>query len=356
MSTVDTLINATAAIYINDVHRPIKVWLKKYDEDARSEDRHELASARVASIIITTLGVLAVLVFRDFPTVYEAHGFFHSTLTPPLVVAVFLGIFWRKFTPAAVITSFVGGVTLMILGANYPGILIAPFDHGIAMDASHPYSYIRALYNLFVCSGIAVLATVTTAWQQKIVSFIKSNDNQKFVMYLLSAIAAIIFVGLVFSSSFITLHTDSIPEIIIMLILAFTLSALVAVSTTYFIKYDQTKNITGLTAWSIAQAKEMFKGKKINDEEGKKVKVEWKLKDDEEDTINFSKTEMEKMKAQIGDLVYITDARKWMGGLKSIHSTYGEPHEEEGLVYLSEEHIKQGQFVEDKMLIAEKEM
>ncbi len=96
MSTVDTLINATAAIYINDVHRPIKVWLKKYDEDARTEDKHELTAARFSSVAITILGVLAVLVFRDFPTVYEAHGFFHSTLTPPLVVAVFPGNFLAK--------------------------------------------------------------------------------------------------------------------------------------------------------------------------------------------------------------------------------------------------------------------
>ena len=356
MSTVDTLINATAAIYINDVHRPIKVWLKKYDEDARSEDRHELASARVASIIITTLGVLAVLVFRDFPTVYEAHGFFHSTLTPPLVVAVFLGIFWRKFTPAAVITSFVGGVTLMILGANYPGILIAPFDHGIEMDSSHPYSYIRALYNLVVCSGIAVLATITTALQQKFVSIIRSKENHKFIMYLLAALAVFIFIGLVFSSSLITLHTESIPEIIILLIVTLIMSALVALSTSYFIKYDQEENTRGLTAWSISEAKEIFKGRKINDEEGKKVEVNWKPKEEEDDTINFSKSEMEVMKANVGDLVYVTDARKWLGGLKSIHSKYGEPHNEDGVVYIPGEHIKQGQFIEGRVLRAEKEM
>jgi SSS family solute:Na+ symporter len=175
-------------------------------------------------------------------------------------------------------------------------------------------------------------------------------------MFLLSAIAAIIFVGLVFSSSFITLHTDSIPEIIVMLVLALTMSALVAISTTYFIKYDQTKNITGLTAWSISQAKEMFKGSKTNDEEGKKARVSWKLKDVDEDKINFSRSDMAKMKANVGDLVYIADSRKWMGGLKSIHSIYGEPHNEDGVVYLSEEHCKQGQFVEDKLLTAEKEM
>ena len=83
---------------------------------------------------------------KNFPTVYEAHGYFHSTLTPPLVVAIFMGVFWKRFSPAGVITTFVGGVALMILGARYPGVFIAPFDHGITMNPDRPYSYIRALY------------------------------------------------------------------------------------------------------------------------------------------------------------------------------------------------------------------
>jgi len=359
MSTVDTLINATAAIYINDVHRPIKKWLKKYDEDARTEDRHELASARVSSAVITTLGVLAVLVFRDFPTVYEAHGFFHSTLTPPLVIAIFLGIFWRKFTPAAVISSFLGGVTLMILGANYPGILIAPFDHGIEMDPSHPYSYIRALYNLFVCAFVAVGVTLTTANQKKFVERIKLKENHqtlKTIMYILAIVAGIIFVLLVFSSSLLELHVESYPEIIVMLLLAFVLSYLVALTVTYFVDYDEKAQTTGLTAWSIAKAKEIFKGRKVNEREGEVIKVNWKIKPGDEETINFSETDMEKMLADVGDLVYICDARKRFGGLKSVHAVYGEPHDEDGIVYISDEHKKQAQFVEERILAAEKEM
>jgi SSS family solute:Na+ symporter len=65
---------------------------------------------------------------------------------------------------------------------------------------------------------------------------------------------------------------------------------------------------------------------------------------------------MEKMQADPGDLVYITDARKWLGGLKSIHSVYGEPHDEDGIVYITDEHRMQGQFVTGKLLLAEKEM
>ena len=62
------------------------------------------------------------------------------------------------------------------------------------------------------------------------------------------------------------------------------------------------------------------------------------------------------MAANKGDLVYVSDSRKWLGGLKSIHSVYGEPHEEGGIVYISEEQLGHGQFVKDKSLIAEKEM
>ena len=65
---------------------------------------------------------------------------------------------------------------------------------------------------------------------------------------------------------------------------------------------------------------------------------------------------MAKMKASIGDLVYLTDNRKWFGGLKSIHSIFGQLHNEDGIVYVSEDHIKQGQFVTNKLLSAEKEM
>jgi SSS family solute:Na+ symporter len=356
MSTVDTLINATAAIYINDVHRPIKKWLKKYDEDARTEDKHELLSARVASVAITTLGVLAVLAFKNFPTVYEAHGFFHSTLTPPLVVAIFLGIFWRKFTPAAVISTFLGGVTLMILGANYPGILIAPFDHGIEMNPDHPYSYIRALYNLVVCALVAVAVTLTTAKQKNMIEVIKQRGNHRSVMISLSIIAGVIFGILVSSSSLLTLHTDSYLEITGMILLALIMSALVALSVNYFVKYDETAQTTGLTAWSILKAKELFKGGKINDREGEVIKVNWKIKPGDEETINFCKSDMEKMQAEAKDLVYICDARKRLGGLKSVHAIYGEPHNEDGIVYITEEYQKQGQFVEGRELTAEKEM
>lgn len=358
MSTVDTLINATAAIYVNDVHRPLKKFFEKLKakEDDKITQRKELFAARVASVVITILGVLGVLAFKNFPTVYEAHGYFHSTLTPPLVVAIFLGIFWKRFTPAAVIATFLGGVALMVLGANYPGVLIAPFDHGIEMDPNHPYSYIRALYNTFVCLAIGIVVTLIDPLLVKIDNFLKAKDDNDKIVYFLVGSAVLLFVGIIFSSSLITLHQDSYLEIYLFIFGALLLTFLVAVVTRYLVKYDQTVNTEGLTVWSIRLAKEMFKGKKLNEEEGEEIVLDWKLKEGEEDIVYFSKNDMVRMKAEPGDLVYLTDARKWLGGLKSVHSVFGEPHNEDGIVYITNENLEQGQFIKQQKVRAEKEM
>lgn len=347
MSTVDTLINATAAIYINDVYRPVKVFFKeKTPLNIKETDRRELVAARWSSVAITILGVLSVLVFESFPTVYEAHGYFHSTLTPPLVVAIFLGIFWRRFTPAAVITTFIAGVALMIIGANYPAQLIGIFDHGIEMDPKHPYSYIRALYNIFVCIAVAVVVTYTTLQQKKVVAKLKPKPNGTRIIYSLIAVSVVIFL----------LVLLNILPMLLTLFLIVLLILIVPIVSTYLIKYDEEQKTLGLTAWSIAKAKEMFKGSKLNEEEGEIVTVNWRMKEGEDDTVNLSENDMKKMKAQVGDLVYLCDERKYMGGLKSIHSVIGEPHNEDGIVYINDEQFQNGVFVKNRPLTAEKEM
>jgi SSS family solute:Na+ symporter len=346
MSTVDTLINATAAIYINDVYRPLRKFFKKSnDVTDKKDDKRELNAARYASVVITTLGVLAVLAFKNFPTVYEAHGYFHSTLTPPLVVAIFLGLFWRKFSPAAVITTFVAGVALMIVGLHEPSV-ISPFDHGIEMNESHPYSYIRALYNIIVCLVIAVGVTLTINKQKKISAAIRDKSNANQIIYGLTAASILIFVLVLF---------DVLP-IYLQIVLIFVMAAFVAVISTYLVKYDEEKQIDGLTVWSVNKAKEMFKGSKLNEEEGEVIKVSWKVKEHIEDIALFSKNDMQRMKANAGDLVYLCDARKIFGGLKSVHTVFGEPHEEDGVVYISNEDLLNAQFVKGKPITAEKEM
>ena len=274
MSTVDTLINAVAAVVINDVYKPL---VKEKD------DKHYLKVAMIVSAGATVVGAVSTIFFDNFPTLYEAHGFFHSTMTPPLVVAIFLGIFWKRYNTPAAIATFLGGALLMGVGSKYPEIFISPFDHGIEFNPDRPYSYIRALYNTLVCAGSGVL------------------------------------VGL--------LTTPPTEE-----------------------------KTTGLTVWSLNKAREYFKGGAPNDRPGEKVIVEWVINDGEDDIAQFSINDMDVMSADVGDLSYLSDERKWLGGLKSFHSVFGEPHTEDGKVYISKSHVESGMLDDNYKLRAEKEL
>ena len=274
MSTVDTLINAVAAVVINDVYKPL---VKEKD------DKHYLKVAMIVSAGATVVGAVSTIFFDNFPTLYEAHGFFHSTMTPPLVVAIFLGIFWKRYNTPAAIATFLGGALLMGVGSKYPEIFISPFDHGIEFNPDRPYSYIRALYNTLVCAGSGVL------------------------------------VGL--------LTTPPVEE-----------------------------KTTGLTVWSLNKAREYFKGGAPNDRPGEKVIVEWVINDGEDDIVQFSINDMDVMSADVGDLAYLSDERKWLGGLKSFHSVFGEPHTEDGKVYISKSHVESGMLDDNYKLRAEKEL
>ena len=274
MSTADTLVNASSAIVVNDIYGPLS---KK-----EQTDKKQLEVARYASIGIKVIAIILVPFFNSFDSIYEAHGWFHSTFTPPLVVAVFLGIFWKRFTTPAVIATFTVGAFLMILG-QFNHELIAPFSHGIELRPGRGYSYIGALYNIFVCASVGVIVSFLTAPPTK-------------------------------------------------------------------------EKVNGLTVYDVADLKANFKGGKINENEGEIVIVDWEISHSDENVIKFSKNDMGRMKAEVGDLVYLCDNRKWLGGLKSIHSVYGNPHDEDGVVIITNEQQQSGLFDKGRKLFGEKEM
>ena len=86
------------------------------------------------------------------------------------------------------------------------------------------------------------------------------------------------------------------------------------------------------------------------------IHVNWTAKDLNEGMVSLSKDDMEITKSKKGDLVYIQDQRWWLGGLKSIHATFDEPHDEKGIVYINETQCDSGMFIKGLALKAEKEM
>jgi SSS family solute:Na+ symporter len=155
MSTVDTLITAVAAIFVNDIY-----GLKR--PNASETDR--LKWARISSISVTLIGVALVPVFMGFDSIYSAHGAFTAAVTPPLVVALLLGVFWKRFSATAATWTMVGGSIAIAASVVWPD-LITPFAHGVPMkDAGDgflagkdQYKFMRAFFGLSVCAVIGVV-------------------------------------------------------------------------------------------------------------------------------------------------------------------------------------------------------
>ena len=160
MSTVDTLITAVAAIYVNDIYKPAH---------PNATEADLLKAARFSSICVTTFGIALVPVFMGFDSIYSAHGAFTAAVTPPLVVALLLGVFWRRFSARAAAMTMIGGSLIILASIIWPEI-ITPFAHGVPMrDAgdslfggAKQYKFMRAFFGLSVCSVIGIVAGFTS--------------------------------------------------------------------------------------------------------------------------------------------------------------------------------------------------
>jgi SSS family solute:Na+ symporter len=284
MSTVDTLINAISAVFLNDVYQPINKM-----RGVEHNDKHHLKVAMIASAAATVVGVGAAWAFSLFDNLYEAHGFFHSTFTPPLVACIFMGIFWRRFNTNGAIATFLAGTVMIILGRMLPYELIEPIAHGVPTTdpetgeaLTTPFKYIGALYNLLACFGSGIIVTLLT-----------SRDN---------------------------------------------------------------KNLEGLTMFSLTAARKMFKGSAPNDAIGFPQTVTYKLDATlPEGAIRMDSEAMQHLAAEQGDLAYICDKRKWLGGLRSAHGHFDGMHDLGETVLLSQDVYDNGHFLAGKLLVVEKE-
>lgn len=146
MSTVDTLVNAVAAISVYDVYQ--KVLPKK-------SDWHYLTVARVVSVIALVIGILLVYVFKQFKTIYDAHACFTAAITPPMIVAILMGALWKGFSRKACVAVLGLGIIAMVISIIFP-VVIAPFAHGVeqAGEGLQGFKYMRACYGVAVCTVI----------------------------------------------------------------------------------------------------------------------------------------------------------------------------------------------------------
>lgn len=243
MSTIDTLINACAAVIIYDIYKP---YIKP-----EGTDKHYLKVARIASILSTLVGLMLVIIFNlqegSSLSLMSLHYKGIMVIIPSIVTTIFLGAFWSKFHSIPACVAMVLGSLLTILTLWYPE-MIDPLAWFVSNHSGNNYIYIRALFGMVTTSIIGVGLSL----------ILKNNDKTK----------------------------------------------------------------PGLTVDSIQQAKLSYKNHPtLNELEGAIIK-NMTIELDEnirENQIVVPLKHMEQMKAEDGDLIYISDSRWFLGGLRAGH-------------------------------------
>ncbi len=255
-------------------------------------DRHYLFVARVVSVVAAAGGLALVLLFDRFDSIYEAHAAFTAAVTPPLAVSVVFGVLWKRYTPSAAFwTMFIGTVAAVVSFA-YPAV-VKPFMalHGMVVTGEEfKPSYMRALF-LLVVSGAGGVA--------------------------------------------VTFFTRPKPE----------------------------SEIAGLWIGSIEAGRATFKGSPPSDREGRKVVTHLTIvaaaggprrDSDSRHVVSLSRDAMTQLAAEPGDLLYIADARRWLGGVRSLHAVADPPHENVDGLRLDESAVIDGNLIARRPVRIEK--
>lgn len=153
MSTADTLVTAVSSIVLNDIYRP---YVKP-----NAEDKHYLRVARITSTVTVFVGILLVLVFMKQDSIYEAHGMFTAAVTPPIVMAIFLGIIWKRYsTPAALATMIGGGILVgLSFHSSLDDLFLKPFSFGMGESS---YKFTRSFFGLAACGALGIIVSLVT--------------------------------------------------------------------------------------------------------------------------------------------------------------------------------------------------
>ncbi len=236
-----------------------------------ANEEQKLKVARWVAIGTTLVGIALVPIFNQFKSIYAAHGAMTACVTPPLVIAMILALVWKRYTATAAFATVVGGAFAVGVSIFVPE-LVAPFAHGMEPGGSGD--------GLF--SGLR---------------------QYKYTRALY---------GLYISFS-------------------------IAVIVTWLTAPKADKEIKGLTWGPIGNAVALYLGRPGTDDEGRWVQTSLRLTDtdlpladNDLQTVTMSAALAETLQAQEGDLLFLSDARPWLGGLRACHAVLGsvEPGEE----------------------------
>lgn len=346
MSTLTTYITAVAAVAVNDIWRTV--------QPGRG-DTFYLSAARFTAVLATLLGVAMVPIFNRFDSIYQAISYFTSAISPPLVVVIFLAITWRKFTPRGAFWTLVLGSAAMLASMHKPA-LISFLGHGEGPETGYPY--LRALFGLVVSAPLALGIT----WFDHSSRTRRPGDRTLFWFALLAGMS-LLYVWAPTTAADGAALRPPVSSTVLLSAAALAASAAAALAIAVFDAKKPGPLEAGLDVSTLPQARAQFKRGRPNDRHiGRRAVLSLAVASDlatEADGFLLARLPsavMQQLDAEVGDLIYVSDARWWLGGFRSLHVRAGAPLEDDARLWVSPSVIDQGHLLAHRYVMVEKTM
>ncbi len=284
MSTVDTLINACAAIGIYDIYKPL---IRKDQSEA-----HYLKAAKISSGLITIVGIgLGFLFIKAGQNLFDLHYKGILVIIPALVTCIFMGAFWKRFSATAAVSAITVGMVI-----TYSSLWN---NHGILVAAG----LILALFVVLAVISSQKRGFVSVAVLMAILMVVALVDPGKNLIQLISDF----------------LRGPARADSYLRSVLGMGITAVVGMVVTFFSPADDPERTRGLTIDTLDDAMRMFKGGEPNLQKGRKV-TGLQLNSDGQTPgeIGLAPSVMEQLKAMDGDLIFVADKRWYLAGLRSV--------------------------------------
>lgn len=260
MAALTAALMSTADTLINATSAVAVNDIWKVYVNPKAEDKQTLRMARYISLLAALVGVLMVPIYTSFKSIYAAHAAFTAMVSPPLAVALMFGAFWRRFTPKAAFLTIILGMCAMAISVIFPDVM-APLAFGIKKAGG---------------SGI---------------------DGHLQSYFYVRALYGFIVCGII------------------------------GITATYLTRARPVSELTGLVWGTLKKAQANYKGGELNLKKGRPVFLKAASTETEvfeEETGRFGvrlpKKALDQLAAKTGDVVFITDKRWYLGGLRSIHA------------------------------------
>jgi hypothetical protein len=125
-------------------------------------------------------------------------------------------------------------------------------------------------------------------------------------------------------------------------------SLVIGVVVSYLTKAESRKKMQGLVVGTLAKAKEGFKRAPINEIEGEKADVNI-VPDDRRGELAVSPEVARLLAAKVGDMVHLSDARWWLGGLRSVQAQISSLHDQgSDIAFVAPALIRKGNLIEKR--------